>query len=148
MKCAIVRRMQRKRSPKAGVLMNPFELDEGIEIDICPLTKGIWLDLGELRALTGLAADLPYFAEAVASATDTIWPSPVAPCTLREIRFHPEHQVVIDYCPVSGGIWLDRGELDKLKRIADQIGDPKSKVLAAVKRMAANVGIRPPATEG
>lgn len=129
----------KKRSPKAGVPMTPFKLDEGIEIDICPITKGIWLDLGELRVLTGLEADLPFFRDAVAAATETIWPSPVASCTLREIRFHPSHEVVIDYCPVSGGIWLDKGELDKLKQIAAQIGDPKSKVLGVVKRMAESV---------
>ena len=127
--------------------MTPFILDEGIEIDICPITKGIWLDLGELRELTGLAADLPYFQDAVANATETIWPSPVANCTLREIIFHPRHEVVIDYCPVSGGIWLDKGELDKLKRIASEIGDPKSKVLGVVKRMAATVSNRPPGSQ-
>ena len=135
---------RKKRSPKAGVEMTPFMLDEGIEIDICPLTKGIWLDLGELRVLTGLEADLPFFRDAVAAAKETIWPSPVAACTLREIRFHPSFEVVIDYCPVSGGIWLDRGELDKLKQIAAQIGDPKSKVLGLVQRMAANVSARSP----
>ena len=137
----------KKRSPKAGIPMTPFELEEGIEIDICPLTKGIWLDLGELRVLTGLEADLPYFKEAVAASTETIWPSPVAHCNLREIRFHPSYQVVIDYCPVSGGIWLDRGELDKLKDIATQIGDPKSKMIGLVKRMAAQVGSRHPGTQ-
>lgn len=133
----------KKRSPKAGVLMDPFFLDEGIEVDICPLTKGIWLDLGELRVLTGLEADLPYFKDAVASSVETLWPSPNAPCKLREIRFHPEHQVVIDYCPQSGGIWLDKGELDKLKEIAASIGDPKSKVLSVVKTLTDSMR-RPP----
>lgn len=127
--------------------MTPFMLDEGIEIDICPITKGIWLDLGELRVLTGLEADLPYFKEAVQYSKETIWPSPVASCTLREICFHPSYQVVIDYCPHSGGIWLDKGELDKLKQIAAQIGDPKSKVLGVVKRMADQVTSRPPRSQ-
>jgi Zn-finger nucleic acid-binding protein len=131
-----------KRSPKAGVPMNPFMLPEGVEIDICPVTKGIWLDLGELRVLTGLESDLPFFKDAVASSTETIWPSPVANCRLREIRFHPAREVVIDYCPASGGIWLDKGELDKLKDIAGQIGDPKSKVLGIVKSMAESVRSR------
>jgi Zn-finger nucleic acid-binding protein len=119
--------------------MEPFFLEEGIEIDICPMTKGIWLDLGELSVLLGLEVDLPYFREAVADSRETLWPSPSAPCKLREIRFHPEQEVVIDYCPQSGGIWLDAGELDKLKSIAAQIGDPKSKVLNIVRRMADSV---------
>ena len=128
-----------KRSPKAGVPMVPFMLAEGIEVDICPITKGIWLDLGELRVLTGLEADLPFFKEAVASSRETLWPSPTASCKLREIRFHPEYEVVSDYCPVSGGIWLDKGELDKLKEIATRIGDPKSKVLKTVRALADRV---------
>jgi Zn-finger nucleic acid-binding protein len=132
--------MERRRSPKAGVYMDPFVIDEaGVEVDICPLTKGIWLDLGELRTLTGLEADLPYFKEAVAASVETLWPSPSAPCKLREIRFHPKYDVVVDYCPMSGGVWLDRGELDKLKIIASEIGDPKSKVLGVVRQLAENV---------
>jgi Zn-finger nucleic acid-binding protein len=128
-----------KRSPKAGVAMSPFVVDEGIEIDICPITKGIWLDLGELSVLTGLAADLPYFKEAVAHSTDTLWPSPLSECKLRELRFHPDYDLIIDYCPVSGGIWLDRGELDKLRELVTQLGDPKSKVMGVVRAMADSV---------
>ena len=60
-----------KISPKAGVPMTPFMLDEGVEVDICPVTKGIWLDLGELRVITRLSADLPYFAQAMATSRET-----------------------------------------------------------------------------
>jgi Zn-finger nucleic acid-binding protein len=132
------KRRKKKRSPKAGVPMDPFEVN-GIEIDICPITKGIWLDLGELRVFTGLEADLPYFKDAVAASTETLWPSPVANCKLREIRFHPEYEVVIDYCPESGGVWLDKAELDKLKQIAATIGDPKSKVMGVMRSLADSV---------
>ena len=132
-----------KISPKAGVPMTPFMLDEGVEVDICPVTKGIWLDLGELRVIPRLSADLPYFAQAMATSRETIWPSPSANCRLREARFHPQHQVIIDYCPQSGGIWLDRGELDKLQAIAAQIGDPKSKVLGLVRSMTDTARSKP-----
>jgi Zn-finger nucleic acid-binding protein len=33
------------------------------------------------------------------------------------------HDVEIDYCPNCRGVWLDRGELDKLLRRADDIDD-------------------------
>jgi Zn-finger nucleic acid-binding protein len=135
--------MAHKRSPKAGVPMKPYRLDEGIEIDVCPITKGIWLDLGELSALIGLEADLPFFREALAESRDTIWPSPVANCRLREIRFHPEHDVVIDYCPLSGGIWLDAGELDKLKQIARQLQPPFSPAVGALRSIPTRL---PPAS--
>ncbi len=115
--------------------MTTHVVEGGIEIDICPLTHGIWLDLGELSALIGLEADLPYFREAMADSRDTIWPSPVANCRLREIRFHPQYDVVIDYCPVSGGIWLDAGELDKLKQIASELRPPFSRAVDALRSL-------------
>jgi len=33
------------------------------------------------------------------------------------------HQVEIDYCPSCRGIWLDKGELDKLLQFVSQQGD-------------------------
>ena len=89
--------------------------------------------------LTGLEADLPFFKQAVARSTETIWPSPVADCRLREIHFHPDYELIIDYCPQSGGIWLDKGELDKLREIAGRLGDPRAKVLGLFKSMAESV---------
>ena len=35
------------------------------------------------------------------------------------------NRVEIDYCPICRGVWLDKGELDKLMQIAsEQNGDP------------------------
>lgn len=125
-----------KRSPKADTEMMPFMLDEGIEIDICPISKGLWFDAGELAVLTGLAADVPAIQHALQNAQQTQWRSPVAECNLMEIHFHYMFDVRIDYCPQSGGIWLDKGELDKLKSIAARIDNPTSRLLGAVKAVA------------
>lgn len=112
--------------------MDVHRLENGITVDVCPLTGGVWLDLGELSAFTGLESDLPYFEAAVSNSRDTIWPSPAAGCCLREIRFHPDYDVVLDYCPVSGGVWLDPGELDKVRAIVAALPRPSNEYSEAV----------------
>lgn len=36
-----------------------------------------------------------------------------------ELRMTDRHGVEIDYCPQCRGVWLDRGELDKIVAIAE-----------------------------
>jgi Zn-finger nucleic acid-binding protein len=127
--------MPQKRSPKAGIAMNTFRLEHGVEIDVCPLTGGVWLDLGELSAMTGLERDLPYFEASVPSSRETIWPSPVADCMLREIQFHPDYDVILDYCPRTGGVWLDAGEIDKVRAIVAALPPPHSTTVTALRAL-------------
>jgi uncharacterized protein len=35
--------------------------------------------------------------------------------------------VEIDYCPQCRGVWLDRGELDKIIERSDDFGDPRER---------------------
>ena len=35
------------------------------------------------------------------------------------------HGVVIDRCPVSGGVWLDAGELEQLVEVSKKMGEEK-----------------------
>jgi Zn-finger nucleic acid-binding protein len=35
-------------------------------------------------------------------------------CTTRELAIAERQGIEIDYCPQCRGVWLDRGELDKL----------------------------------
>lgn len=128
--------MKKGRSPKAGVRMKTHRLSNGVDIDVCPLTGGVWLELGELASLTSLSNDLPYFAAAVATSRETIWPSPSAPCMLREIKFHPDFDIVLDYCPVSGGLWLDAGELKKVRALLATLSPPYSALAAALETVS------------
>ena len=39
-----------------------------------------------------------------------------------ELRMTDRHGVEVDYCPQCRGVWLDRGELDKIVAIAESQG--------------------------
>jgi Zn-finger nucleic acid-binding protein len=124
-----------KRSPKAGGELVPITLDDGVELDYCPVTKGIGFDAGEFSVLTLLAEDIPAFETAVSDAAETPYPSPMGTQNFKEVRFDPDHDVRIDVCLESGGIWLDRGELEKLQAIAAHLDSPQSRVLRAAQHL-------------
>lgn len=122
-----------KKSPKANAELITIKLAEGIEVDYCPETLGIWFDAGELNVMTNLAEDIPQLAGSLDQAKETNFKSPTGSGNLWEMKFHPDFDVLIDFCKETGGVWLDKGELEKLVKISSTLGDPKSKVLRAVK---------------
>ncbi len=81
-----------------------------VEIDNCMSCGGIWLDGGELEALTG--SDLPQAThDAALGAPER--DCPVCVDQLIKIRHEPTG-VVIDRCPHGDGIWFDEGELQQI----------------------------------
>lgn len=44
-------------------------------------------------------------------------PLPISPIDGQTMRTVRRHGIEIDVCPSSGGVWLDRGELEKLIEI-------------------------------
>lgn len=108
----------------------------GVEVDLCPECGGLWLDKGELEAL-GTAAPTQLdelrkiltgnpFAKPAPSDIPTECPS--CEGQLREVVLGPIH---VDFCTNCGGVFLDRGELDKGLEAAKGKGD-----LAALLRVA------------
>jgi Zn-finger nucleic acid-binding protein len=80
----------------------------GIEIDICPRCRGVWLDRGELERL--LADDPPTVAARPGPA-----PTP------------PTDQVWYDQAPTTGK--GPKPKKSKKKRLADRLGDVFEEVL-------------------
>lgn len=79
-------------------------------IDQCPQCKSIWLDHSELAQLVGTKQDIPAFAKD--SKASVLCPK----ChvdNLRNVIY--SRDIVIMACPHCFGIWLDRGELIKIK---------------------------------
>jgi hypothetical protein len=108
----------------------------GVEVDLCPECGGLWLDKGELEAL-GTASPTQVsdlrnmltgnpFAQPAASDIPTECPS--CEGKLREVVLGPIH---VDFCTNCGGVFLDRGELDKGLEASKGKGD-----LAALLRVA------------
>jgi hypothetical protein len=95
-----------------------------VEVDFCPSCRGLWLDEGEVSQLASdravalaqlsqvdkqvarLSGQRPAASEAQVLAT----PCPACGGKLAIAAFGP---ISIELCNACGGIFLDRGELDK-----------------------------------
>lgn len=124
------------RSPVSDEPMLVLEL-AGIEVDYCPLTKGIWLDAGELEALYN---DM----EAARRLLDSFMPD--ASCREKKVRCPICNKkmekvlvgdtIVIDRCSRGHGLWFDEGEL--LQVVSMQAGPEEEKVIALLRDMFEN----------
>lgn len=98
----------------------------GVEVDVCPLSGGVWFDRFELKK----------FDEAHESLDEVIRllpknPKPAQVLTGRTSPRHPEAKMqqnpygpkgmngvlIVDTCPVCAGIWLDYNELQKIREL-------------------------------
>jgi Zn-finger nucleic acid-binding protein len=111
---------------------------DGVEQDFCPQCNGIFLDHGE-------AAD---FAEGIEDFPDFNWSWNLKTLSAKKCPRHPEeymwelpyHQssnLLVDYCAICKGIWLDFSEIGELEKIVANVTDPKarnSKIAAEMKK--------------
>lgn len=83
-----------------------------VEIDYCPSCQGIWLDQGELELLldkTDGSIDLTDFSGYNKGSRRC----PRCQKKMMKGPF-PHTSVEVDICMRDGGIWLDRGEIQKI----------------------------------
>lgn len=96
-----------------------------MDVDVCPLCRGVWLDQGELEELlerTGARVDDPLLGSLNAEGHPS--PSPLAhlcprcDARLREVAVpcndNSRAVLHIDRCPRGHGLWFDSGELQSL----------------------------------
>ena len=82
----------------------------GVEIDICPKCKGVWLDEGELNGICGLDPQVGRILD--------------CPKCGGEMQVKVTKGVEIDLCPGCRSIYLDAGELEKLSGVDPESGKP------------------------
>ena len=97
----------------------------GVAIDACPACGGIWFDAFELAkfddAIEHHGEELVAWLEQLVEGSPAVdlserLHSPVAPESVMMRRFaDPEGTIELDECPATGGIWLDAGELARLR---------------------------------
>jgi uncharacterized protein len=56
------------------------------------------------------------------------------PCQV-ELKMAERQGVEIDYCPQCRGVWLDRGELDKIIERSEQLAGPQDRPVASPDRV-------------
>jgi len=121
------------RSPVSNEPMLVLEL-EGIEIDYCPLTHGIWLDAGELEELYHdhkSAENLVASFKVDERSREKKVRCPI--CNKRMEKVLVQDKVVIDRCSRGHGLWFDRGELIQVLEMEQ--AEEEKKVIALLKEM-------------
>lgn len=133
--------MQGKPSGMTSPATGEHELLEievcGVKVDYCPATGGVWFDQYELDHFdeahepADALLELPY-DPSIEVDHRARRPSPRHPdvVMLRHF-FGPEQAVEVDVCPQCGGIWLDRGELDKIRELYPNAEDRERAASAA-----------------
>ncbi|MBW7876913.1 MAG: zf-TFIIB domain-containing protein [Candidatus Cloacimonetes bacterium] len=91
---------------------------EGVEQDFCSKCNGIWLDAGEAADIAEGVSDIPDFVWSWSLRKPSKKLSPRHPSEMMwEMPYARGHELMIDYCEKSKGIWLDQSELYHLERI-------------------------------
>lgn len=114
--------------PRTGAPLREVEVD-GITVEISEGCGGIWLSAHELAkfdefheaagdALLDLVAEFETDVD-----TEPRLPSPMdSEIVMMRRRIGPGVDVTIDECPLTGGIWLDPGELEQTRLAYNQPG--------------------------
>jgi Zn-finger nucleic acid-binding protein len=107
------------KCPRDNVEMNHRDLDS-VVFEECPQCGGIWIQQEELRKAKDMAdPDLGWMDFEIWQEEDRFQPQlsmltcPEDNIPLVSVKYG-ETDIIIDYCPQSQGIWLDKGELEKI----------------------------------
>ena len=94
--------------------LQPQLMRRGVEADRCPSCAGLWLDKGEIFLF---ATDARALSQRIRDGLRTVRPSPrLSPRSgeaMQEFTL-PGGGPTLDFSPDSGGLWLDRTELEAL----------------------------------
>ena len=137
------------RQPLAGVDY------QGVHIETCPACGGDWLDSGELKSI--VEARNTRFDEkeclAVAQAAKITGVKlnklnrhltcPKCGGTTNPVNYGDDTGIIIDKCAQCHGIWLERGELEKIQELVegwkDELPDDLAKYGPKLRQIAADV---------
>ena len=91
---------------------------EGVEVDFCPKSHGVWLDHGEAADIGEGIQDFPDFSWSWSHRKASSKNSPKYPENkMWELPYDKDHELKVDYCEKSKGIWLDASEISTLEII-------------------------------
>lgn len=101
----------------------------GVTVDICEGgCGGVWFDAFELQRLEGQeGTETEYLLQIARDPTLKVDMTLKRECPrcgevkLKRRFFSPRRQVEIDECPGCGGVWLDAGELEGIRRELEQV---------------------------
>jgi membrane associated rhomboid family serine protease len=105
--------------PKCYSDMGPV-LHQGVTVDVCTRCKGLWLDPGELAALRGADQDVPAERIQETHPDPTSYICPRCEGGFETFEYVRGTGLYVDRCKNCHGIWLDAGELQKVRTFTDR----------------------------
>ena len=112
-----------KHCPTCMTLLEEYQY-RLLMVDVCPTCHGMWLDRGELGALVAYLepeapADQPGGTPKRQVMTGERITEPPKSCprchaTLKPFNYAYDSNIILDRCPACEGVWVDRGELQKI----------------------------------
>lgn len=109
-------------------------LVEDVEVDYCPTCHGLWLDQDEIQELGAKSdAELSELRRLVQEQGEVEPASTTArpcPACQGKLSIASLGSFSIEHCTACGGIFLDRGELDKMMYITRYRRDKVSTIVA------------------
>jgi Zn-finger nucleic acid-binding protein len=136
------------KCPRTGTPLKEVEIG-GVKVDLSEGCGGVWFDSRELAkfdeahetAGDELAVLMEQYRNADVDHTARIR-SPRHPEVVMMRRFYsPARNIEIDECPKSGGIWLDPGELSRLRELFPSDADRRNAVLSFVSEVLSDSGM-------
>ena len=108
---------------------------EGVIVEACDACGGYWLDGERLRhiiharqvhfgrANCELIARQPRSPGIPAGEVERQLSCPRCSCAMAVLNYAQDSGIIINRCPSCGGLWFDRGELDKVQMLVEGIAD-------------------------
>jgi Zn-finger nucleic acid-binding protein len=128
---------------------------QGVTIDVCPGCGGTWLGAGELGSIVEARQARFTKEEAVAVAhaavitgvkltdSDRSLACPNCGAKTHPVNYGDDSGIIIDECSACGGVWLDKGELDKIEELVegwdDELPDDLARFGPKMRQVAADV---------
>ncbi|HUJ71363.1 MAG TPA: zf-TFIIB domain-containing protein [Verrucomicrobiae bacterium] len=106
--------------------------DSGVQVEVCPDCKGEWLPAGELEKLVEHherkftpeeiasldAVNKEHFTPAECDHDELHCPQCVT-VEMTHFNYGDTSGIILDKCPTCGGIWTDKGQLEKVEELVD-----------------------------
>jgi Zn-finger nucleic acid-binding protein len=95
--------------------MEPTKVNE-VALDLCSSCGGMWLDRDELRRLSAHPEELEALRKHFGADESEADPEASGDCPAcdRRLSVASIGSFRVEYCTTCGGVFLDRGELDKV----------------------------------
>ena len=122
-------------SPSTKEPMIVLEL-EGVEIDYCPGSGGIWLDSGELELLLENTIEKDHLLssfEVDDKSKERPIKCPICNTKMEKVLVGKNEKITIDRCKKNHGLWFDEGELLRVIELGSL--DKNNKIIALLNEM-------------